>query len=532
MGLAFLVLLCVSCVPPRDPLLNSVVSAHGNTDWHKDTAQEFLDGKNLSGTPVAANFAPASWSKRHIHTGMSNTADYYYDTGEVASGLDTDGTNGIDTSMLFFYAGHGNPDLWDTLGNRASQGNMLLANQAQGGLLRYYWQCSCEVFAHGARTCTGTSDVYACPGTFDGSADSNSMRNVYERWGPVLTMDLRMACGSSTDAWCWGGEVNGIWNNYNNSHYYVSDAFVYGLQTNHSNVVPVCITLGGSDWTATPLWDLTFTNVFNTAGTSRYHLQYGYHFTSTPRTMSLLEIPEALPVLKLKPMPLPEPLAQVEFKQDGEWQNSSKEIEGRGPEVRVNSLSGAVYVMGATGGFADGKALGEEDYVRLATNYLEKLGWSEKTSYEPIGDGIRLQSIPVEGNRQDIQEAQKNVTIAFKRQADVGGSLVNVLGPGGIMVVQMNNDGSLLNADKVWREVAEEGEILPVKSYEQALADALRQIAKPENYTLGYWNWGYKELDGNVEQTEMRIVFQFDFVPVKDEFALENPPITIEVPGQ
>ena len=282
LALACLLVLCAGCAL-RNPLPDTVVAAHGNTDWHKDTAQEFLDGKNLAGTSVASNFAPNSWTKRHIHTGLTNTADYYYDKSQVASGKDTDGTQGIDTTMLFFYAGHGGPEGWDTLGNGAGQANVLLANQADGGLLRYYWQCSCEVFAHGAKTCTTNSMEYGCPGTFAGAADSDSVRNVYERWGPTLTRDLRMACGSSTSAWCWDGEVNAIWNNYNNNQYYVSDAFVYGLQTYHSEVMPVCITMGGSDWMATPLWDLTFTNAYNTAGTSRYHLQYASHFTSTPR---------------------------------------------------------------------------------------------------------------------------------------------------------------------------------------------------------------------------------------------------------
>jgi hypothetical protein len=67
------------------------------------------------------------------------------------------------------------------------------------------------------------------------------------------------------------------------------------------------------------------------------------------------------------------------------------------------------------------------------------------------------------------------------------------------MTVQLNNDGSLLNASDVWRTVVGEGDVLPVKSYEQALAEALKQIKEPKNYKLSYWNWGYKELSGNVE---------------------------------
>jgi hypothetical protein len=231
-------------------------------------------------------------------------------------------------------------------------------------------------------------------------------------------------------------------------------------------------------------------------------------------------------------MPLPSSLADVQFKKDGDWSLSTKETRGRGPAVHVNNLSGAVYIIGDTGGFADGKALSEEEYLKRAMDYMQKQGWDEKIYNEPIGDGIRIQSVPVKGEQRDIQEVQKNVTISYKRQVDVGGSLVNVLGPGGLMTFQMNNDGSLLNAVKVWREVAGEGEVLPVKSYEQALAEATKQIKEAKNYKLSYWNWGYKELDGNVEQAEMRIVFQFDFISIEPRLALDFPPITIEVPGQ
>ena len=41
----------LSCDPP----LNSVRTAHGNTDWHIDTAHEFLFGTEMDGSASAAN---------------------------------------------------------------------------------------------------------------------------------------------------------------------------------------------------------------------------------------------------------------------------------------------------------------------------------------------------------------------------------------------------------------------------------------------------------------------------------------------
>jgi hypothetical protein len=409
---------------------------------------------------------------------------------------------------------------------------VLLANQAGQGLLRYYWQCSCKVFAHGRLNCGGSSMEYGCPQTFDGSADSVTMRNVYERWGPALTADLRMACGSSTEAWCWNGEVDAIWDLYNNYNAYVSDAFVLGLRRYHSNVVPVCITLGGASVTDTPLWDLTFTNVPNSSGTRFYHLQYISNFESTPTAPPLRESVDALPVLELIPMPLPPALDQIKFKQEGDWLISPQQVRGRGAAVRVNTLSGAVYTQGEAAGFAKGQALSEQEYIDRALRYLEEQGWQEKLTAEPMGISTRIQSVPVKGESGELQEVQKNVLITFRRVIEVGGRPVNVLGAGGVMTVQLNNDGSLLNAAKVWRTVAKEGKVLPVKPYEQALEEALRQIQTPDAYRLESWSWGYQEMAGNMEQKEMRIVYEFQFVPTDHEKLVDYPPVTVEIVGQ
>lgn len=191
----------------QNPPLNSAISAHGNTDWHIDTAEEFLFGTDMGGSPTAANHAPNSWTKTHMHVGLTGTNHFYYDSDLATPGDDADTTSGIDRNMLFFYTGHGWPPSWDTLGNSAVPENLNLGD-GPSGLLRYFWQCSCETFAHGPKNCASSTLVYACPEDFDGSSDSDPMRNVYERWGPALGSDLRMACGVSTDAWCHESNVN------------------------------------------------------------------------------------------------------------------------------------------------------------------------------------------------------------------------------------------------------------------------------------------------------------------------------------
>lgn len=516
----------------KNPPLNSAIAAHGNTDWHIDTAHEFLFGVDMAGNPTAPNHVPGSWSRRHIHVGLSNTADFYYDSDLIATGSDTDATNGIDTTMLFFYAGHGCPTYWNTLGNDAKQQYMSLADQPGGGLLRYYWQCSCQVFAHGKLDCGGYSPhEYACPHTFDGSPDSYTMRNVYERWGPVLQPNLRMACGASTSAYCHETEANSIWDNYINKSYDVSDSFILGLHGS-TWVIPLCITLGGSDVTKTPLYDATFTNQPNKSGTSHYHIEYLRHFATTLAwPMLIFEIPEMLPIFEVAPLPLPEMLSDMEFETKDVLMVSTDEVEDRGARVQINSLSGSVYVLGERKLTVDEPILEEEEYIERARSFIGEYSWTEEHFADPTGLKLMIETVPVEG-KQDLTEFQKNVIVTFRRQIDVDGVLVNVIGQGGVMTVQMNNDGSLLNASKVWREIVGIKQWSRVKTFEEAYTEALEQIEDPQMYELDHWTWGYKEAAGSVEQDELRIVFHFWFVPADPETVVEYPPRMIEIPGQ
>jgi len=532
----FDVLLVKTVFKLRNPALNSATAAHGNTDWHIDTAEEFLFGTDMWGSSTAANHTPDTWAKWHMHFMLSNTAYFYYDSDLTPSGADTDPTGGIDAgAMLFFYAGHGNPTGWSTLGNSAGQVYMSLGDWQDGGLLRYYWQCSCEVFAHGPLLCSNIEPPwwYACPDKFNGAADSLFMRNVYERWGPVLQPDLRMACGASTPAYCHEDQTNAIWNNYNNLGFDVADSFIEGLAW--GDVVPLCITMGGWDVTTTPLYDTTFTNQPNTSGTSHYHIQYLSNFASTPRGVALpVDIPGNLPVFEMEPMRLPESLTDLEFECKGDFMTHDGDRGEPWAEVRVNRLSGAVSVLGERKATLDGPVLDEEEYIQRALSFIGEQDWNNKDFAEPMGARFMIATTPVEGGTDgDMQPSQKNVVLTFKRQVDVDGVPVNVLGEGGGMTVQMSNDGSIMNASIVWRAISGvKEEQAPVKTYDEAYEEALEQLEDPQAYELDDWTWGYLEAAGNVEQTELRIVFRFWFVPSDHEALMEYPPQMIEVPGQ
>jgi len=523
----------VSACCPQNPPLNSVITAHGNTDWHIDTAEEFLFGTDMNGTTSAANHAPASWSRRHMHVGLTNTDHFYNDQDLTTPGDDTDPSNGIDQAMLFFYAGHGSPTSWDALGNTASQGNMCLGDCPGDGLLRYYWQCSCKVFAHGPHDCTGSTHAYSCPQDFVGSADSWSMRNVFERWGPVLDPDLRMACGASTAAFCHEAQTDRIWNNYNNNGFDVADSFIDGLSgvSWASWVVPLCITTGGLSVFSTPLFDNAFTNQANPSG-EYYHIQFLSQFASTvPRVFQEFP-PKLLPIFEVIPLPTPDPFRGMEFVRRGDLLVSEEEVQGRGPRVRINSVSGAVYARGILQQDSSQSPLSEEEYVERALRHIEELGWHESVASDPLGASFQIETVPRGEAVREGRKFQKNVVVRIRRVIEYEGQRIPVFGTGGLMTVQMNNDGSLLNASKVWRPISRIGIMAQVKTYEQAYKEALEIVGDTIGYVLHDWTWGYKEEAGNVDQGELRVFYRFQFLPETEEIMRRFPPRIVEIPGQ
>lgn len=519
----------VSCDPP----LNSAKAAHGNTDWHIDTANEFLFGQDMNGNNTAANFAPATWSKTHIHTGQSNAAHFYNDRTRIAGGDDTDATNGIDQPMLFFYAGHGNATTWNALGTDGHQTNTLLGNIAGGGQLRYYWQCSCEVFAHGPQVCSGGNCDYSQPENFDGSADSATMRNVFKRWGPALGNDLRMACGVSTLAYCHEGNVNAIWDQFYNHSASVAEAFINGLGS--ASVKPLCITRGGHNIADTPLYDDTFTNRRNASGTTHLHILYaGGTQTQHPR----LELrPELIPrkLLRVRLIPPGDP---VEFKRllivvKNVEQLRDAQLLGGTATVKRNAASGALNLR-ALGKpqAASAQALNAEALQKTALDFVRKLGWAGEDVGVVSSTRLLTASMPVGGKAGDIVRGEKGVVVTISRRIRSGDQMVDVLGQGGRIDITLGSDGKIQAATRTWRQAEVTGDTMSIKPYEQALKEAQSRLQKPDAYKLANWRFGYKEDAANVEQKELAVVFQFDFVPQNREQLLDFPPQQVEIAAE
>jgi hypothetical protein len=512
------------CNPPA----NSVLAAHGNTDWHIDTANEFLFGEDMAGTMTAQHHAPDPWSRTHIHTGLSNTSKYYYDKALVNTGEDTNIPSGIDRTMLFFYAGHGNPTIWNTLGDSATQSDVRLANVTGGGNLRYYWQCSCEVFAHGPETCSpATTFNYGCPDKFSGAADSASMRNVFQRWGPALTADLRMACGGSTSMYCHTQQVDRAWSDYGNGS--VANMFLDGFgEAGAYGVVPICITRGGNDITKTPLYDADFTNVPNTSGNTHYYLMYPAGTQQANTGLLPPKIPKQFRKFRVIPLP-PPPRFREQLKKPGPpVEISSTLVAGGKAKLRRVAQTGALYLDSGQLAKPSERLLPEREYVQHATRFLSEQNWQEEQTAEPVVTRYVTASVPADGQSSEIRKAQAGVTVQYKRVIPIDGVPIEVLGTAGTIRVQMNNDGAVLNASKQWRTLQPISSPVAAKDFEQARAEATKKLSSPDSYQLNLWKLGYRLESVKAGQEELTPVYQFAFVPVK-QHDTDHPPQLIEV---
>lgn len=510
------------CNPP----INSAISAHGNTDWHLDTANEFLYGVDMAGNFTTPNHAPDSWAKRHLHEGQTNTSNYYYDKEHTPGGADANATSGIDRAMLFFYAGHGNPTAWNTLGDSASQGNMTLANIAGGGMLRYYWQCSCAVFAHGPKLCSGGGMEYSCPQNFSGGADTDDMRNVFKRWGPVLTPDLRMACGMSTPAYCHESNVDKVWDNYNNHGMSVAESFINGF--GDWGVVPLCITTGGQDIAATPLYDETFTNKPNTSGNTYYHIRYASGSDSAYKPIDINFIPKILPKFKLAPADVSPYLRRISAKPAARM----AEFAGGRVTVRIAPENGAVFIKTAQAQLPAGTAITETEQLERAKKLVTNLGWRDSELGEPVVTRLLNASVPMGGAPGVIKKSHDGILVTYKRRIEVDGKPIDILGEGGVTRIRMANDGSILSVSRVWRKILRDGIPVKIKSFQEALKEALATTGRAEAYALHQWKFGYREPATGAGYNELQPVFQFAFLPRNTEDQMNTPPRLVEISAE
>lgn len=217
--------------------------------------------------------------------------------------------------------------------------------------------------------------------------------------------------------------------------------------------------------------------------------------------------------------------------EEDEWIISKTSLKERGlPLFRVNKNSGSIYAFGERSFDEGSRVLKENEYLKLADKFLSNQGWSEKSVRKPTGQRMMIESAPSDGYvHEKAKVVQKNVMIVYNRQIIIEGDTVNTVGEGGKIIVQLNNDGSVYNASKVWREIKGEKTTTKAKKYDQAYEEALKQVEERNAYELDNWTWGYEEFVGNVNQTELKAVYLFNFAPIDKENTIEYPPMVIKV---
>ncbi|OPY04093.1 MAG: hypothetical protein A4E67_02530 [Syntrophaceae bacterium PtaB.Bin038] len=499
----------------------TVRAAPGAPGVPRETASEFIH---------RAPFPPAS--KALVHEGLCYAEPFFHDPAVDPAGRDTDRYSGVDTAHLFFSATCGTPETWLAMPNgrdpvkcaqSASETHavdpfrMILGNGTGiGDGMRYFWQCASNVLAHGPRQCPAPAPEFGCPEGFDGTQDTVLARNAYERWGFILGPGLRMVCGFSTAAFCHPDDARRVWELYDRASngYGVADAFIEGFRRGREGTVPLCITRGGADVERTALFDEEFVLSPGPFVTSHYHAQYPAAFRSTRPAERPDEsgLPQWAPIYSLRPMPLPPALKPLSYETLG-GSLLSRDLEGAtGLVVRVRPESGAVHLIGRTRFERADRPLREDEYLERADRFLREMGLAEPDG-KPEGIRMVLESVPVVNRTYEVARSQKGVILLFRRQIDLDGRSVPVLGDGGLIRVVLNNDGSVARAAKTWREIAGVRKIARVKPFDTAYREAQRQLADPGRYRLDGWAWGYREHGEGEQQADLKVVQVFYFAP-------------------
>jgi hypothetical protein len=361
------------------------------------------------------------------------------------------------------------------------------------------------------------------------------MRNAFERWGPVVGNDLRMACGVSTLAYCHEGNVNKIWDNFNNKHMSVAESFINGL--GGGDVRPLCITRGGPDISKTPLYDTSFSNRHNDSGNTYLHIMYAAGTETDAPSFSWR--PEMVP-RKLFRVRLSKSGDLPEFKRGLRTMNLVERLDhallaGGSATLTRDLASGAMLLKAATRSEPSASATVKPMATlrRDAVNFARNLGWIGDDAGRVEVTKILTASMPVNGTAADIKKGEKGSIVTINRRMPVDGVMLDMLGTGGRVELVLDRDGQVLNANRVWRQTTMIREEVPIKTYERALAEAQRRLHYgAEAYKLANWRFGYKEAGANVEQHELPPIFEFDFVPKDRTRLIDFPPQRIQIDAE
>jgi hypothetical protein len=244
-----------------------VAAAYGNFEF-ACTVKAFLEA-------VPRSFKTA-WVQRWD---QGCDAEPYFRPGRGAapcpgtdSATDFSRPDGVNSGpILFMDIAHGTRQCFQAQQERCEADDLSLGRGESP--LRYFWQCSCNVFQHG-RGADGSPD----PGTFLGhwdDADSDEMPNAWKRWwGSISNPGLRLACGGSTPVSCSDAHMQSIWFYKSVLGEDVASSFLLGMV--EPAYEPVCVARGGQQPADSPLADADFLTALNRPRAANRHVFLEY----------------------------------------------------------------------------------------------------------------------------------------------------------------------------------------------------------------------------------------------------------------
>jgi hypothetical protein len=213
--------------------------------------------------------------------------------------------------------------------------------------------------------------------------------------------------------------------------------------------------------------------------------------------------------------------------------------DGR-PKIKADTRMGKVSLAGnrmRVSATTSSNILSLEKYAEVAKGFIEGQGWSESDMGPLVAVKAGLQVVPLNSKvgarvgASKLLKTQKDITFYIGRVIPTESISAKVLGSDNKVVVQMNNDGSIIRASKRWSKITERVKGIPVKNFKTAYAEALQQLGNRVLYELQDWHWGYKSIVHKDGKEMMVVFYAFTFEPLSMVAACIDSPRVIEIQG-
>jgi hypothetical protein len=451
-----------------------------------------------------------------------------------------DAENGVDSAPVFFFFGHGMPDSW-TAGTNDARQTCMRVGEPPRGMLRYYFQCSCQVFAHGPLHTERHYDEYPAPWDFTKgpNRDLYKRRSVYRRWGPVLGPSTRLACGLSSVMPCGDSQVRKTMLD-KEGFLDVADAFLEGIEAAPGDQ-PICLTKVTRDHPLNP--DPTHSALYDRALTmaprERAEGKYGFYFIeylrSTDKEHRRPLLPAHTSLFALETFSEETDYTLIHASLIDTLRNALRGFVERAaswrlrrPRVYNDASVRLTPILGDCP--PEASKCGRDDYYSAkALSFVKTMGWLEP-DLDPAPEVLRvvIDAYPLNNyvDELPVTRFQKGVIVRFRRMlpgvdADQGWS-----DPSGAIVIEMNRKGRVAKAWKRWRSVTKTIATFNITDLDAYRLDATAQLHEKAD---GYLVAGPPELVYEERGEELVPHLRFVAVPKRAELFAKYPPLRLDV---